>query len=313
MDAPNNKLFFETPKDKLRVFQKPRLLMFSEGNEVQSWDNTQPLYFYPFSWLDYLNKTGIREVYVIDSSAVAVKDALDSLRSPGKVHFESPDIDLIKIAKDLGHRVSVICNLEELASAHIPILAETDSVKVRVARQKDLALLSGLPNAGLLSCIKVYVGENCDYARLAVQARDMGFNLFHVAKRLVTDENSKLSEQEREVISKLMELESKDFKVITPSSLDEKFARRFLITPQFSNVTSCNFSKYRLVLNKDGYYPCYTKQILAHEGLKKGEVGSPKNCLDCACIYENDMLSDIEDKMIKYKRPSFALEYQDDR
>jgi len=65
-----------------------------------------------------------------------------------------------------------------------------------------------------------------------------------------------------------------------------------------------------LVLKGDSYYPCYTKRILAQQGFKKGGIERPKkNCLDCACIYENDMLHDIENKMKNYKNPRFALEY----
>jgi hypothetical protein len=308
----NKAIFFETPKDKWKAFQNPRLVMFSGEDEVGSWDNTQSLYFYPFSWLDYLNNAGLRELYVVDSSIDTIRNALSLLKSSGKVHFEHPNIDAIKMAKDLDHKVSLICNLEELTPFHMPVLSEADFIRVRVTKQRDLTLLSGLPNEKLLSCIKVYVGEGCDYKNLAIQAKNLGFDFFYVAKRLVKDENKKLSEQERHTILGLIELDSRNFKVIIPSSLEEKFARKFVINPKFNNVTSCNFSKYRVVLNEKGYYPCYTKQMLAQEG-KKEELNNPKNCLDCACIYENDMLSNIETQMTKYKSPYFALEYQHDR
>ena len=171
--------------------------------------------------------------------------------------------------------------------------------------------MSNLPNEKVLSGVKTYIGEGCDYQTLALQAREIGFDFFHVAKRLIINqENPRISEEERRKIMRLQELETKQFRVIIPSSLEEKFAKRFVITPQLGNVTSCNFSRYRIVLKGDSYYPCYTKRILAQQGFKKGGIERPKkNCLDCACIYENDMLHDIENKMKNYKNPRFALEY----
>ncbi|MCX6749033.1 MAG: hypothetical protein NT076_05515 [Candidatus Pacearchaeota archaeon] len=162
-----------------------------------------------------------------------------------------------------------------------------------------------------MSCIKLYVGDGCDYRDIALQAREMGFDFLHVAKRLISNrENPRISEDERDKILKLYELESNQFRVITPSSLEQRFAKRFIITPRLGNVSSCDFSKYRLVLNGDNLYPCYTQHILALDGVRKEDtVNNPEHCLDCACIYENDMLNDIETKMRRYKNPGFALEY----
>lgn len=48
------------------------------------------------------------------------------------------------------------------------------------------------------------------------------------------------------------------------------------------------------------------------EGFQQHDFqGVSQNCSDCACVYENDMLADIKDKMKRYKRPTFALEYHD--
>ena len=113
-------------------------------------------------------------------------------------------------------------------------------------------------------------------------------------------------------IMRLQELETKQFKVIIPSSLENRFAKKFVIDSSLGNVSSCDFSKYRLVLKGNSFYPCYTQQILAQQGFRKEELGlnrNNQNCLDCACIYENDMLFDIENKMKSYKNTSFALEY----
>jgi hypothetical protein len=307
----NRKLFFKTPEDKLRVFQKPRLVMFSEGREVESWANTQPLYFYPFSWLDYLGKEGIRELYIQDCSSELAEKEIRSLDG-GKVHFETPNRGLIKLAKERGHRISVICNIEDLLPEQIEGLSVSDFIKIRVNKNNDnLYLLSGLPRDHILSCIKLYVGDGCDYRDIALQAQKMGFDFLHVAKRLATNrENPKVSEDERDKILKLHELESNQFRVITPSSLEKRFAKRFVITPSLGNVSSCDFSKYRLVLNGDNLYPCYTQHILALQGFRKEDIVKNSNhCLDCACIYENDMLYDIKTKMRRYKNPSFALKY----
>jgi hypothetical protein len=312
MTKKNNKtFFFETPKDKLKVFQKPRLIMFSEGTEVESWGNSQSLYFYPFSWLDYLTKEGVRELYIQENSLGIVEREIKSLKN-GKIHFENPDVRLIKLAKERGHKVSVICNIEDLFPEQINGLAVSDFVKIRVNKNcNNLYSLSNLPNEHVLSCVKLYIGKNCDYQTLALQSREIGLDFLHVAKQLlIGKENTKISKEEKEKIIKLQDLETEKFRVIIPSSLEERFARRFEITSELNNVSSCNFSKYRTVLKGECFYPCYTQQVLAQSGFKKESlVKHPKSCLDCACIYENDMLHDIESKMRRYKNPSFALEY----
>jgi hypothetical protein len=68
--------------------------------------------------------------------------------------------------------------------------------------------------------------------------------------------------------------------------------------------------EYRRVVKGNRYYPCYTQQILAGSGFTSEDKDkNPRNCLDCACIYENDMLHNIKTKMRIYKNPSLALEY----
>lgn len=309
----NRKLFFKTPEDKLRVFQKPRLIMFSGGSEIESWANTQPLYFYPFSWLDYLGKEGIRELYIQNVSLGLAEKEINALEG-GKVHFEQPNERLIKLAKERGHKVSVICNIEDLLPEQIEGLSVSDFVRIRVNKNCDnLHSLSGLPNEHVLSCIKAYVGEGCNYGALALQAREIGFDFFHIAKRLENGQDLlQLSEEEKQKIGDLQKLENEQFRVVIPSSLEERFAKRFLITSELGNVSSCDFSKYRLVLNGDDLYPCYTQHILALRRFRKEDtVKNPNHCLDCACIYENDMLHDIKTTMRRYKNPSFALEYME--
>lgn len=53
-----------------------------------------------------------------------------------------------------------------------------------------------------------------------------------------------LQKEEKEKIRDLQELETEQFRVVIPSSLEERFARRFLITPGLGNVPSCDFSVY---------------------------------------------------------------------
>ncbi len=311
MTEGNKTLFFETSKDKWKVFQTPELVMFSEKEIVERWKNTQSLYFYPFSWLDYLGKKIIRELYLRDCFLEIAEREIRYL-DRGKVHFEKPNEHLMKLAKERGHKISVICNLEDLSQEEIRSLSLSDFVKIRVNRSyNNLYPLSNLPNERILSCVKVYMGEYCDYQTLALQAREIGFDFLHVFKRLIMgQENQRVLEEEKERILKLQELETKQFRIIIPSSLEERFAKRFAITYRLGNVSSCNFSKYRLVLQNDRFYPCYTQSILAQRGFKKkNSITSPDNCLDCACIYENDMLQDIENKMKNYKNTRFALEY----
>jgi hypothetical protein len=314
LEQKDRMLFFETPKDKWKVFQKPRLVMFSEGVEVECWENTQPLYFYPFSWLDYLGKKCVRELLIQDClSEFAEKEM--GLLDKGKVHFEKPDTYLMRVAKEKGHKISVICNLDDLTREQIRSLSDSDFVRIRIGKDySKLSLLSDIPNEKLLFGIKTYIGEGCDYQNLAEQSKKMGFDFIHVAKRLAcSSKNIIISNDEIKKIKELKEIETRTFKVVIPSSLDEVFARRFVITPKMGNTFNCDFSMYRIVLKGKGIYPCYTQNILSQEGVRKRElITAVKDCSDCACIYENDMLFNIKTKMEKFKRPYFALEYQDD-
>ncbi len=313
MTQIETELLFNTPEDKWRVFQSPKLVMISENrNIIKKWDNTQPLYFYPFSWLDYLNEDGIKELYVTDSSMSAIEKGLKLLKHTGKVHFETLNINAIKEIKRKGHKVSVICDSEDLTSAQYSILPEIDFLKIRIDKNCNLKRLSDIPNEKLLSCIKAYVGEDINYCDMAIQAKDAGFNLFHVAKRLVKDNNPNLSEVEKENILNLKRLESECFKVIIPSSLDRIYAEKFKIDSLFGNSRDCLFSKYRIVLHKEKFYPCCTKRILDQDIFGKEDVLKPcerRECDDCACIYENDMISDIEKEIKTIKNYKFALEY----
>ncbi len=230
----------------------------------------------------------------------------------GKVHFEQSNEQLTKLAKERGHKVSAICNIEDLLPEQIEGLSVSDFVRIRVNNpSSDLRSLEGLPRDSLLSCIKLYVGDGCNYGDIALQAREIGFDFLHVAKRLENGQDLlQLSEEEKQKIMDLQELETEQFRAVIPSSLEERFARRFVITRVLGNVSSCDFSKYRLVLKGNSYYPCYTQQILTQSGFtRKGIERNSGNCLDCACIYENDMLQDIKTKMRRYKNTSFALEY----
>jgi len=312
MEKRNETLFFETPRKKEFAFKKSKLLMFSEGLEVGVWTNTQPLYFYPFTWLDYLGRVGVRELYILpDVSQKLAEEEIRTLKN-GKVHFEMVDERLLKIAKENGQRISVICNLEDVKLQDIPVLSNSDFVITRInTPYPEFSRLEGLPNKSLLSCVRVYVQEGCDYQKLTRQVRDRGFDFLHISKRLLPrEENFSLSERERAGILKTKDFETEQFRVVVPSSLEEAFARRFTITPDLGNVFSCNFSKYRRVLKQDNIFPCYTQLILRENGVKKDNIiEAPHSCKDCACIYENDMLADIEERMTKYKNPSFALEY----
>jgi hypothetical protein len=310
----NTQIFFETPQDKWKVFQSPELVMLSEKKEViRRWRDTQPFYFYPFSWLDYINREGIREVCVINSSAQAIDAGLRLLKTPGKVHFEYPDVDAINLAKNKGHKVSVICELKDLNLDHVSALSNTDFVKVRVNPKENLQKIVDLPNDSLLSCVKVYVGEDHNYGNLAAQAKDMSINVFQVAKRLVTDNNISVQEREKESIRSLKQLESNRFKIVLPSSLDKVYAERFKINPIYGNNYDCLFAGHRAVLYNDKFYPCYTQVILDSNKFGTNSIdkviGRKADCLDCACIYENDMFLDIRRERGKNKSAKFALEY----
>lgn len=299
----DNELFFETPKDKWRVFQSPKLVMLSDKVRVKEWDNTQPLYFYPFSWLDYLNSDSIKELWIQDDSPISISE-IKRLKD-AKIHFELINEKLIRLSKENGHKVSVICNLEDLTLDTSKILSGCDFVRVRINEDfSNLPILSYLSDEKCLVGIKLYLGGSTDYNNVVSFSKKAGIDFVHISKRLsLNGKNFPASEEEIREINSLKSLQSKRFKIITPSSLEKIFAEKFCISSDFGNVKSCNFSRYRRVIKNNSFYPCYT-QIILSSGSKVSA-----NCSDCACIYENDMLSSIDSEREKYKNPSFALDY----
>ncbi len=97
----------------------------------------------------------------------------------------------------------------------------------------------------------------------------------------------------------------------------KKHSHKFLFSFYFFSILfvlvgsqELTSKEYRRVVKGNRYYPCYTQQILAGSGFTSEDKDkNPRNCLDCACIYENDMLHNIKTKMRIYKNPSLALEY----
>ncbi|MBU2522995.1 MAG: hypothetical protein KKE23_01745 [Nanoarchaeota archaeon] len=301
-------LFFETPKEKSKVFEEPELVMIYDHNIVQTWNNTQPLYFYPFSWLDYLKFKGLREIQIIDCDETSTKKALEELKE-GKVHFEGIDIKGIDYALAHNHKVSVLCNLEDIKLSHILTLSNVDFLKVRINEERDLNKLRNVARTGMLSCVKAYAREGHDFVSLARKVSDVGFDVLHIAKRLEDNVNPDMTYEEKASIIQASQLDLPNLKIKIPSSLDKAYAERFVMGKKFNNSQDCSFSEYRKVLYHGKDFPCYTRKILSSPA-EKGLVSRVKKaCDDCACIYENDMLSKINEKRREFKRHKFALRY----
>jgi len=311
------KIFDQTPEGKKTVFEIPELLLTTNKKIVYVWQNTQPLYFYPFSWLDYLNFPGIRELQIIDGKKPEkIQEAIRSIEK-GKIHFETINIELIEEALCQGHKVSVICDLAQIEPIHANTLSQIDILRVRIGDQEGMKIniLEKIANRHLLTCAKVYLTpENKDYLSLANDLQGLGVDLLHISKYLEQERasNPLISRSERDKIISLRDLETPQFKVKLPASLERIFADKFEIAPEYHNVRNCIFSSKRRTYANGSFYPCYTKHIVAYEkGTDQIDSMSVEQmiCSDCACIYENDMLSDIIDKSKKFKNPKFSLRY----
>jgi len=312
-------IFYETPRDKKKVFQNPELLMMSEGKIVFSWPNTQPLYFYPLSWLDYLRGDCIHELQIMDGSDSEVMGAIAQL-DRGRVHFEKIIPRGIEFALYRGHKVSVISDLSEIDSSMTGILSQAHLLRVRIndGGLENLGVLEGVFRENLLSCAKVYLTpEGQNYEGLIKRLRDSGFDMAHISRRLLPFGESNLSlpfNRQREIES-LREYETDNFKVRLPKNLEVTFAERFEISEAHGNVLGCTFSNQRRVFRNGLFYPCYTQRVLSVGGFASKDFSEDfcereVSCRDCACIYENDMYHEIKSKGRKVKKPSFALSYK---
>ncbi len=311
-------LFDRTPECKSRVFDKPKLFLVS-GNEVAyCWDNTQPLYLFPLSLLDFLNaRQPPVELQVFNACSSQVISTIRKQRF-SKIHFEKIDEPAIEHALLSGSKVSVLCSSTELVDADTSLLSHVNYLRVKTdcLDGKVLGKLQSLRNPSLLLGAKIYLSPGRDYFALANGLKSAGVDFVHVSKFLEAGGNSYLSATEKSSISGLKELETSDFRVILPRDLTKLLNDRFEISPLFNNSRSCSSSRYRVVMHDGSFYPCYTLSVLesgrfAKAGLEQHFSGEPgASCSDCACIYENDILHDLFCKLEGVKNHRFLLGYK---
>ncbi len=300
--------YYKTPHDKKRAFQNPELLLISNEKIIFSWTNTQPLYFYPLSWLDYLESKEFHELQILNGKTSEVKKAIAQLKK-GKVHFEKLILPGIEYALGLGHKVSVICNLDEINNENRGLLSKVNILRTRIKDNdvENLKILQKIAGEQILTCAKLYIHpEIKNYQEIAMRVRDTGVDLLHVSKNLIQKKgiNPKITISRQKELISLKDLETDNFLVKLPNSIENIFAEKFEINGEYHNSRTCSFSEQRRVLNGKNFYPCYTKHIIENE-----TTGPPRLCVDCACIYENDMYEEIKSKAQKIKKPCFALRY----
>ena len=313
------RLFSSTPKEKMMVFEKPSLWLVSGNTVVHEWKNAQPLYFYPFSVLDFL-QSGLahRELRIIDSAGQISMQAIRQF--PGsKVHFEKINPRLMSYAQKLGCKVSLICNLEDINEENVKILRNLDFLIVRVnSPDSDLSVLRGVPGKKLLFGIRTYLSNSTNnFDVLAKNARSIGVDFIHISKKLIAQHQEAVPEEDMKKINDLTKLQTESFKVILPRDTSTVFNEKFAISEVYENSRSCVFSRHRIVLYKGKFYPCYTRSILESERFASttpkfsreisGKFG--KTCTDCACIYENDLFDQISKISHGIKRKKFFLGY----
>lgn len=313
------RLFDSTPREKMMVFEKPSLWLVSEDTVIHEWKNTQPLYFYPFSILDFLQSgPASHELRIIDSPERISMQAIRQF--PGsKVHFEKIDSRLISYAQKLGCKVSLICNLEDINEENVKILHNLDFLIVRInSPDSGLSVLKGVPNKKLLLGIRAYISDSDNnFGKLAKKARSLGVDFIHVSKKLIAQNQKAVPIKDIKKVNDLTRLQTESFKVILPRDTSTVFNEKFVISEVYGNSRSCAFSSHRLVLSKGKFYPCYTRSILRSgkfasttlESLRGISNQFGKNCTDCACIYENDIFDQISKVSHNIKRKKFFLGY----
>ncbi len=313
-------LYSSTPPDKRKVFQSPTLWLISGDEVVQGWTNTQPMYFYPLSILDFVQhgREELSELRIIESDYKTVSEAIANLH-PKKVHFEKVEQDQIDFAKSFGSKVSAICNVDDINQGNSSVLSKIDYLVVRVSPDSpNIEKLDYLlPSSRLLLGARVYISERgYGFSDLVMNLKNIGFDFVHISKRLIQNQSQEnLSERAQSEIMKLLQYQSKNFRVILPRNMSSVFNEKFNIDSSYGNSRDCVSSRQRAVLNGSRFYPCYTQSILesgefssdTHEKINFKQVG--KSCSDCACIYENDMLSETLKKLKKAVDPHFLLGY----
>lgn len=313
------RLFSSTPKEKMMVFGKPSLWLVSGDRVIQEWKNTQPLYFYPFSVLDFLRSgPAHRELRIIDSAEQISMQVMRQFAG-SKVHLEQINPHLISYAQELGCKVSLICNLEDINEENVEILRNLDFLIIRVnSPDSDLSVLKGMPNKKLLSGIRAYLSDSTnDFGTLAKKARSLGVDFIHISKRLIARRQEAVPIEDIKTITDLARLQTKSFKVVLPRDTSTVFNEKFVISEVYGNSRSCAFSRHRIVLFKGEFYPCYTRSILdsgrfastTPESLRGISNQFGKTCTDCACIYENDLFDQISKVSRNIKRKKFFLGY----
>ncbi len=315
-------LFDATPKDKMKVFNNPTLWLASDHNVIKSWTNTQPFYFYPFSVLDFLNSPERQELRIISANSLITSRTIQQFRN-SKVHFEGLNPDLMSKALELGCKTSVICNLREINEDNLDILSHMDLLTVRVnSSDSDISVLKGISDKKLLSGIRIYLSASGnDFSSLAKKAKQMGLDFIHVSKRLIGSAQISLSEYESNMIKKLSHLQSEKFKILLPTNTETVYNEKFVISDEYNNSRNCYFSRYRIVLYGNKFYPCYTRSIIEKGkfssdnpgDLKKKSHLFGKECSDCACIYENDLFDEISRVSKGVKNKKFFLGYSIDK
>ena len=315
------RLFDHTPRDKKMVFENPTLQLISKGRLVGVWKNTQPLYFYPFSLLDFVpGKRRHIELRLIAANRKIARREILRLRN-AKVYFEEVDMDLMSVAREKGHKVSVICNLDDINKSNAKALSCVDLLIVRVGSDSmDLSALEGIPNSRLLSGVRIYLSPNNNSRLSGVikRAREIGMDFAHISKRLIDSSQVYLNEKEKRAIHRLTKLQTDTFRVILPKDTSKVFNEKFEISDDYGNSRACYFSRHREVISSDRFYPCYTKSVISSgrlssstlDGLRKKSRLFGKTCSDCACIYENDILESIV-KTTNAIDGKFVLEYKE--
>jgi hypothetical protein len=312
-----SELFYETPSDKRKAFQNVRLLLLSKKDAVIVSDDAQPLYFYPFSILDFLKDSSIRELHICGTSQSSAIDAIQTM-PPGKVHIEGLDRKMVETALERGHKVSLICDARDITEDTFKVASDVHYLRMKVDREgAKNPLLGRIPSAALLSGYKVYISPDTkDYAALISALRDTGFDFVRVSKKLEEGFNPRMHPGLRAELFALKGFDSPDFHVLLPRTLERIFNGRFRIDDAFGNSHNCDFSPNRRVLHSERFYPCYTQVVMDNPSFSVKSLNDklPESlgtkCSDCACIYENDLMARIKLDRRKLKDSRPALEYR---
>lgn len=338
-------------KDILKY--EPRLIMMKDNSIVYELENIQTLYLYPLSLLDYINNLKNKDIISINIIKIKIDiDYIKLFSNQRFKNLKSVEI-LIKDTYNENEYIKIFEIIEYLYSKKIKIsLNIKDLNKISNKFYKyykyisyfkiflpnilntdkfinNLKLISEYKSTNSLLHIKSYLDiEQVYYYQNALEDfSKYDVNIFQVSKELLPLELENI-EVDVNVQKIVRELEKKynsysRTKFISVKDISTLYYPRFELDER--NSKRCYACKMKPYLYNDMILPCKVRKIMNNLDKwsnKYNEVNKYNKivtncgtkCDDCASIFENDVLNEIEILLEKekYDNIKFLLQIGED-